>query len=148
MSTRRSHWNASPYCCVSYITLLPAVLCLVIQRPPGIAPLSASLSTGPSLHLPTNFSYVETAPSLPEPWLFSPGDSPHNLSFSPIVNLTTLPRPNVRYACDNDRNSLDPSDCRQVWQNLPKFDIAYNFRNRSSPKVFDIPLPYRWISRK
>ena len=148
MSRQRAHWSASPYYYISYIILLPAVLSVVIQRPPNATPLFASLSTSPSLHIPTNFSYVEIAPNSPEPWPLALEGSPHNLSFSPVTNLTALPRPNVRYACDNDRNSLDPSDCRQVWQNLPKFDITYNFRNRSSPKLFDIPLPYRWISRK
>lgn len=63
------------------------------------------------------------------------------------------PGPVVRYECANTPYSIDGDDCVDAWDDIPRHmsggEIEYfNFGNRSSPVKWDVPLPFRFISRK
>jgi len=131
-----------------YFTLLPAALCLVVQDPSRLVVVSANISTSSLSYAHLNTSAVEMVQTSPKPWPFVLGGFHENVNLSSAVQLAVLPRPNVRYQCNNQLFSLDVADCRQVWRDLPKFDVTYSFGNRSAPRSWDVPLPMRWISRR
>ena len=64
-----------------------------------------------------------------------------------MLNLTALSRPNVNYECDDHLDSLLPTECREAWRQIPRFDAKlYSIGNRSAEQKWDIPLPMRWPS--
>ena len=63
------------------------------------------------------------------------------------LNLTAVLMPNVNYDCDDHLNSLLPSECREAWRQIPRFDgKLHSIGNRSAEQKWDIPLPMRWPS--
>lgn len=93
--------------------------------------------------------------SMPLPWII--GNSVQSLpSLSSRLNLTgwfsnsnltALSGPNVNYECDDHFNSLLPTECREAWRQIPRFDgKMYSIGNRSAEQKWNIPLPMRWPS--
>ena len=68
-------------------------------------------------------------------------------SLSSGSNLTAVLMPNVSYDCDDNLDSLLPSECREAWRQIPRFDgKLHSIGNRSAEQKWDIPLPMRWPS--
>ena len=84
--------------------------------------------------------------SAPLPW--SIGSSIQSLP--PLawrLNLTVMTREKVIYECDDRLSSLLPTECREAWRQIPRFDgTMYSIGNRSADQKWDIPLPMRWPS--
>lgn len=56
---------------------------------------------------------------------------------------------NVKYECDNQLFSLEANDCRDAWQDMPGLDrTQFSFGNRTASYPWDVPLPFRFISRE
>lgn len=110
---------------VHFLAQLPAALSLMVRNQP--------ISTLPTIVLPTNS--VDPNPAL---------------NFSSTVSLKAgLRRPHVRVECDDDPFSVDAADCRRAWRYLPHpNDHSYSLGNRTSNKIWDVPLPMRYIGRK
>ena len=113
--------------------------------------LSVSIGTWQGQISPSSFTDhppLQIVPhgSMPLPWII--GGS--NQSLPPLssgLNLTALSRPDVNYECDNHFNSLLPTECREAWRQIPRFDgKLYSIGNRSAEQKWDIPLPMRWPS--
>ena len=101
--------------------------------------------SSPSTHLPLQI-VPQASKSLP--WIIGSSDQ-SLLSFSSRLNLTGLSRSNVNYECDDHLNSLLPSECREAWRQIPRFDgKMYSIGNRSTEQKWNIPLPMRWPSSK
>ena len=63
------------------------------------------------------------------------------------LGLTALSKPTVNYDCDDHVNSLLPTECREAWRQIPRFDgKLYSIGNRSAEQKWNIPLPMRWPS--
>ena len=111
--------------------------------------------TSPSLF--TDHPPLQIVPhgSMPLPWIIGgsnqslpPLSSRLNLTeLSSNLNMTALSRPNVNYECDDHFNSLLPTECREAWRQIPRFDgKLYSIGNRSAEQKWNIPLPMRWPS--
>ena len=95
--------------------------------------------------------------SMPLPWIIGGSDQAlpplssefNQTTLSSRLNLTLLSRRNVNYECDDHLNSLLPTECREAWRQIPRFDgKLYSIGNRSAEQKWDIPLPMRWPSSK
>jgi len=80
-----------------------------------------------------------------------------NISNSKILNRACNPpqplvladQSNVKYECDKRLLSLEGNDCRDAWQDMPGLDrTQVSFGNRTASHNWDVPLPFRFISRE
>ena len=113
--------------------------------------LSVSIGTWQGQISPSSFTdhpplQIVPHESMPLPWII--GGSNQTLpSLSSTFNLTALSRPNVDYECDDHFNSVLPTECREAWRQIPRFDgKLYSIGNRSAEQKWNIPLPMRWPS--
>ena len=136
---------------IHILTLFSTAQTLLISDTPSLSlPPAIALADSPT-HLLPNHTQFQTSPSTLKPWPFVL-ESPHELgNLSAKLNLTTggFPRPRVQYQCDRRLFSIEASDCRQAYQYLPSADgNTYYFGNRTATRSWDVPLPFRSISRK
>lgn len=66
------------------------------------------------------------------------------------IHSSILPEQNnVKYTCDSKHFSLEGNDCRDAWQDMPDLDRTHiSFGNRTGSHRWDVPLPFRFISRE
>ena len=84
--------------------------------------------------------------STPLPWSIRSSIQPLP-PLSSRLNLTMSSREKVDYQCDNRLSSLLPTECREAWRQIPRFDgTLYSIGNRSADQKWDVPLPMRWPS--
>ena len=122
--------------------------------------LSVSIGTWQGQISPSSFTDhppLQIVPhgSMPMPWIIGSSNqslpslsSTFNLTaLSSTFKMTALSRPNVDYECDDHFNSLLPTECREAWRQIPRFDgKLYSIGNRSAEQKWNIPLPMRWPS--
>ena len=128
----------SPALWVAVLSILSPVLSVSIEN--GLNLIShLSSADRPALQHP---QYA----SAPLPW--SIGSSIQSLQpLSSRLNLTVMTREKVNYECDKRLSSLLPTECREAWRQIPRFDgTMYSIGNRSADQKWDIPLPMRWPS--
>ncbi len=62
---------------------------------------------------------------------------------------SVLDQNNVIYQCDQQLSNLEGNDCRDAWQDMPGLDrTQVSFGNRTASHYWDVPLPFRFISRE
>lgn len=128
----------SPALWVAVLSILSPVSSVSIENGLNLISPSSSVDLPALQHL----QYA----SAPLPW--SIGSSIQSLQPpSSRLNLTVMIREKVNYECDNRLSSLLPTECREAWRQIPRFDgTMYSIGNRSADRKWDIPLPMRWPS--
>ena len=135
---------------VQYLANLPAAFSIVVGDQPNINLPHPESSSNPTPATPNVESTVEIAPHPSSPWPFLVGITKPRTRFPSVLNVTgPYRRPQFRVQCDEYPLQVDASDCRQAYRLLPPTNGRdYSFGNRSAERLWDVPLPMRYIGRK